>query len=71
VAVTVLPKLSLAVQVITVTPVEKLEGASLLKVTLQLSEIVGVPRMMAQESETRSGGATITGGVVSVTVTLW
>jgi hypothetical protein len=70
VAVTVFPKLSLAVQVTTVIPEEKLEGASLLKVKLQLSVIVGVPKTMAQEFETISSGATITGGVASLTVTV-
>jgi len=69
VAVTVFPKVSLAVQVTVVVPVGKDSGASLEKVNAQLSLTVGLPNIIVQESETISGGGIRLGGASSFTVT--
>jgi hypothetical protein len=79
VAVAVLPEPSVTVQVTVVFPNEKLVGASLVVLdTLQLSEVVGVPRLTfakavahvpASTFTVTSVGAVITGTSLSSTVT--
>jgi hypothetical protein len=71
VQVEVFPHPSVAVQVTSVSPRQKVGGASLVTVTpLQSSLAVAVPIPAATQQPTtmRSGGQEITGGVVSVTV---
>ena len=56
------PKVSLAVHVTVVVPVEKESGASFEKVNEQLSVITGFPNTIVHEFDTKSGGAEIFGG---------
>jgi hypothetical protein len=79
VAVAVLPDPSVTVQVTVVFPNEKLVGASLVVLdTLQLSEVVGVPRLTfakavahvpASTFTVTDAGAVIVGSILSTTVT--
>ena len=78
VAVAVLPEASVTVQVTVVSPTGKLAGASLVVVaTLQLSEVVGVPRVTFVAEQLAASiltliatGAVILGSMLSTTVTI-
>src|ERR1700752_637963 len=69
-----LPQSSSAVQVTTVTPVQKVSGASLVTVTLLQSSLAPGSPMSAitqQPVISTSGGHSSDGGVVSWTVMIW